>query len=838
MKRCQSIVPAVAWLLLALAACSSSSNSVGGNTGAGGTTGAPSGGATYIAAGGNTTVSGDAGLPAAADAGAGFSGAPAMGGASSTGGNMTPAGGVIAVGGESAAAGATYAAGGATNAGGNTIQAGGASSFSGATSFGGATRAGGATVPTGGATRAGGATSAAGGNTGTARTGGVSAGGGTTIPPSSSATSGAGTTASGGRPASSDAGVANDGPRPLGSPDTGASCTVNISAPSLLNLVPGDTATLTVKGTIVWGSSTPTQPNWQWTVRGPDGTLLTTTPTGSDATTQSVQFPLLTAGNYDISVTATPSCNGQASATAVRPQDRSQAFFLRVLPPSVSTGSGQTCTTDTSRWCPTEDAVPYEDANFMLQAGQPRQDTVQLLHGYVVSIDPMTVALPAVAVPSFVRASPHGSTWTIDGASTSSQAMRALLNPAITYDVLVVPQAGTGPQLPPFLVPPKLAQGFRAGDFDVAAGVTLTGTLSGPSGPAVGARLLLHADANSPVTLPLPSTAGLATSAGAYSLRASTGTLFSAVVVPPAGTAWPQVTIANGIDLRGSASGATLAGVNFTWNAISTTTLTLQVFLSDGSTSAGSGVTVRLQSQDGAFPNAGSLTVGGVSTSATSGTLRQDGTTDANGSVVFSNIPKIAYTATLVPPSGLTSAAITTATLSLTGATASTTRSASLARKVQLSGRLLPADAANGARLVATDTGTDVLGSVISTLVASDGSYQFLADPGRTYGFSVVPAAGKNLPTRIPISGFTTTAQDTQLADRTLPSGLMVSGVVSFSGQPVSGAMVQAYCEQSGVSGCVDPNNPWAALPLPLIEFATLPDGSYSFYLLDPATGG
>jgi hypothetical protein len=613
---------------------------------------------------------------------------------------------------------------------------------------------------------------------------------------------------------------------------------VNISAPSLLNLVPGDSATLTVKGSIVWGSSTPTQPNWQWTVRGPDGTLLTTTPTGSDATTQSVQFPLLTAGNYDISVSATPSCQGQASATAVKPQDRSQVFFLRVLPPTVSTGSGQTCTTDNSRWCPTEDAVPYEDANFMLQAGQPRQDTVQLLHGYVVSIDPMTVAQPAVAVPSFIRASPHGSTWTIDGASTSSQAMRALLNPAITYDVLVVPQAGAGPQLSPFLVPPKLAQGFRPSDFDVAAGVTLAGTLSGPSGPAAGARMLLHADASPPVTLPLPSTVGVATSTGAYSLNASTGTLFSAVVVPPSGTSWPQVTIANGIDLRASANGTSLSGVNFTWNAISTTTLTLRVFLSDGSTSAGSGVTVRLQSQDGAFPNAGSLTVAGVSTNATSGTLRQDGTTDANGSVVFSNIPKIVYAATLVPPSGLAGAAITTTTISLSGATATTTRSVSLARKVQLSGRLLPTDAANGAQLVVTDAGTDVLGSVISTVVASDGSYQFLADPARTYSFLVQPVAGKNLPTRIPIYGVTTTTQDTQLADRTLPSGLLVSGVVSFGGQPVSGAMVQAYCEQSGVLGCVDPNNPYAALPLPLIEFATLPDGSYSFYLLDPATGG
>jgi hypothetical protein len=767
-----------------------------------------------------------------------------MGGASSTGGNTAPTGGIVTLGGASAAGGATYAAGGASGLSGATAAGGRVSGFGGATKApGGAPGAGGATNGAGGATAKGGVTSGAAGATGTGipPTGGAVPAGGTpsggASGTSASSTTGAGgAVASGGRATSPDAGVAT------APPDALASCTVNISAPSLLNLVSGASATLTVQGTIVWGSSTPTQPNWQWTVRGPDGTLLTTTPAGTgDTNTQSVQFPLLTAGNYDISVSATPSCQGKASATAVKPQDRSQAFFLRVLPPSVSTSSGQSCTTDNSRWCPTQDAVPYEDANFTLQAGQSRQDTVQLLHGYVVSIDPMTVAqltLPAVAVPSFVRASPHGSTWTIDGASTTDQAMSALLHPALTYDVLVVPQAGTGPQLPPFLVPPKLAQGFRPSDFDVASGVTLTGTLSGPSGPATGARMLLHADANPPVTLPLPSTVGVAAATGAYSLSASAGTLFSAVVVPPSGTAWPQVTIANGIDLRASANGASLAGVNFTWNAISTTTLTLRVFLSDGSTSAGSGVTVRLQSQDGAFPNAGSFTVAGVSSSATSGTLRQDGTTDASGSVVFSNIPKIAYTATLVPPSGLAGAAITTATISLSGATATSARSVNLARKVQISGHVLPAAAASGAQLLVTDTGTDVIGNVISTVVGSDGSYQFLADPLRTYSFLVQPVAGQNLPTRIPIYGVTTTTQDTQLPDRTLPSGLLVSGVVSFGGQPVSGAMVQAYCEQSGVLGCVDPNNPYAALPLPLIEFATLPDGSYSFYLLDPATGG
>jgi hypothetical protein len=64
-----------------------------------------------------------------------------------------------------------------------------------------------------------------------------------------------------------------------------------------------------------------------------------------------------------------------------------------------------------------------------------------------------------------------------------------------------------------------------------------------------------------------------------------------------------------------------------------------------------------------------------------------------------------------------------------------------------------------------------------------------------------------------------------------------VSGIVSFSGLPVAGAIVQAYCEESGIADCVDPSNPSATLPPPLVEFATLPDGSYSFYLLDPAGG-
>jgi hypothetical protein len=689
--------------------------------------------------------------------------------------------------------------------------------------------------PAGGATAAGGGTAAA---------GGMPAAGGTVA--MGGATSTTGTAPSGGSMGGGDAGIASDASR--ASPDASVPCTVNIapwSTPSFLNLVPGDTATLAVKGTIAWGSSTPTQPNWQWTVKGPDGTPLaiTSIPT-TDRTTAIVQFPLLAPGGYSISVSATPSCKGQASATAVKPQERSQAVFIRILPPpAASAGSGQTCSKGDTRWCPSEDAVPYEDTNFMLQAGQPRQGNVQLLRGYAVSIDPVQVAqpnptaFPAVAVPSYVRVSPHGSTWTIDGASGSDQPLRALLHPLLTYDVLVIPQADASTDVfPPFLVASKLAQEFRPDDFDVAAGVTLQGTLRGPGGPAAGARLLLDADATAPVTLPLPSTVGSADATGAYSLRASAGSLFSAVVVPPSGSSLPQVTIADCIDLQTTADATSLDHIDFTWNAISTTTVTLRVLMSDNSPPAAA-ITVRLQSQDGALPNPGVLTVAGAPAGTPSGSVRWEGTTDANGSVMLADIPKVAYRLTLIPPADLAGTAITSASVDLSGAAASSTRTLILGHKVRLSGRLLPANVANGAQLVATDTGNDVLVNIISTAVNSDGSYEFLADPGRTYRFSVEPSAGKTLPTRIPLYGVTTTDQDATLADRTLPAGLNVSGLVSFGGLPVAGAIVQAYCEQAGIADCLDPSNPGATLPPPLVEFATLPDGSYSFYLLDPAGG-
>jgi hypothetical protein len=667
-----------------------------------------------------------------------------------------------------------------------------------------------------------------------------------------------GSTSSGGASAGGagnpDAGVRTDA---MSAPvDAYIPCSVNIAAvpsassPSttLYGLKPGDNASLTVKATITWGSMIPTQPTWQWTVKGPDGTPLAITPipiTEKNPTT--IQFPLLAAGTYDISVSATSSCKGRVSATAVKPQDQYQSMFFRFLPPP-SANSGQTCnTTGPNRWCPSEDAVPFE-SNYMIQANQPLQADVQLPKGYVVSIDPRQVnpinsqAFPAVTVASYIRIAPRDATWTLDGESSNALPMRALLHPGLQYDVLVIPNVPgatdtSQKSFPPFLVTSKEPQQFLASDFDVAAGVAVRGTLRTASGPAVGARILLRSEANSPATLPLPSTIGTTDATGAYSLLASKDARFSAVLIPPPGSSLPQITVSDCLDLDGVSNGTTLSNVNFTWNNLSTTTLVLRVLMSDN-TVPSKPITVRLQSQDGALADAGVMTIDNNQVGAISGLVRMESATDATGSVTFSGIPKAAYQMVLAPPSDLAQAATTTGNIDLSGTSGNNPRTLLLARKVKLSGRLKPADAASGARLVATDTGTDVLVSIISATVASDGSYAFLADPGRTYRFSVEPAPGKNLPSRIPLYGVTTTDQDAQLADRTLPSGLKVSGTVKFLATPVSGAIVQAYCKQPGLAGCMDPTKPDAPLPQPLVEITTLTNGSFSFYLPDPATGG
>jgi hypothetical protein len=644
-------------------------------------------------------------------------------------------------------------------------------------------------------------------------------------------------------------------------PDAGTStgpCRVDITAalePSLLNLVPGDSRTLRVNG-IIQGTPVPVSPTWQWTVKGPDQTILPTVGvTTREANTDSIQFALLSPGTYDISVSVSSSCRGHTTATAIK--ERSPTIFVRVLPPpSGGLNSGQTCS-NINRWCPSEDAVPYEDRNQYLETGLSKELGISLVKGDVVTIDPMQLAqpdptaFPPMAIPSTIKVAPHNSTWTIDGTSTNDRPFLAVMHPLLKYDVLVVPSASGSsatrimPPPPPFRIGPHLSGEFLPDHFSVTQGVTVQGTIRVAGAPLMGARVLLRAEASDPVILPLPSTWGSSDSLGAYSVRARGEALFSVILIPPVGTTLPQVTVPGCIDLRNIEVGSTVGDVDFIWNTMAMTNLNLMVAMPDGQAPV-PGVQVRLQSKseidettpEPAMPTPGKLTINGDEPdSPPSGNLRLEAITDQTGTVIFGAIPKGHYHLVLVPPDGQSDAAITAMDLDLRNAGSEERRMFPLSRKVNLTGRIMPKEASSGGRMVATDAGDDILGNSISSLIDSDGNYTLMADPGRTYRFSVEPAPGKNLPTRIPLYGVTAPNQNARLADRALPTGLKVSGAVKFSNKGVPGAIVQAYCQQSGLTGCVDPANPSPTLPPPLVEIATQADGSFTFYLLDPGKG-
>jgi hypothetical protein len=624
--------------------------------------------------------------------------------------------------------------------------------------------------------------------------------------------------------------------------------TAENSEKSLTGLVPGDNRTLTVRGTITWGTTPRTTPTWQWTVKGPDrNTLTTIVDPSAEIDTAKIQFPLLSSGSYEISVSVTSTCLGHATASAG--QEWPQMFYVRVLPPANSgSRSGQTCVNSATRWCPSEDAIPYE-AVYPLSDMTNVEMMIGLSKGTSVAIDPAfgpdPEAFPPRAIPSTIHIAPNlsqhsrYSSWTIDGASTNEKPLQAILNGApLQYDVLVVPTATSDPiTFPPFRIGPLLAKDFPWTSFNVTPGVTVRGTVRVSGGPLMGARVLLRADTADQVTLPLPSTWGTSQITGDYSLQARNDSYstFSVILIPPVGTTLPQVTVPNCIDLRRANDGDTLADVNFTWYALATTNLSVTVMMPDGQSPASS-VQVRLLSQDeeNKIPEPGVLTINGVVAGPANGSLRLDATTNQLGVVTFGAIPKAGYRLVLVPPDDWTDAAITTADLDLTDVSNDEPRIFQLSRKTKLTGNISPKGSSAGGRLLAIDTGADILENTLSSSIDSEGNYTLMADPGRTYRLSVEPAPSKNLPTRIPLYGVTATNQSMRQVDRSLPTGLKVSGSVKFGGKSVPGAVVQVYCQQSGMDGCMDPKNPTPDLPLPVVETATQADGSYIYFLPDP----
>ena len=630
-------------------------------------------------------------------------------------------------------------------------------------------------------------------------------------------------------------------------PDLPNVCQVDIipvTPASLVNLTAGPTAFLRVQGTVVWGQTVPFQPDWSWSVTRSDGQPITSKAVDGDPS--QIQFPISLAGRYDITADIGSNCSGSARALVQDSVNQFRVYHLRALPPASAAA-----------------AVPYEVDVRIAAGGTSTTRDIEFDTGAPVAIDPTTgPAFPlAVAVPSYIRIQSSGSTWVTDGRSSNQGPFRTVLDLMLEYQVLVVPDPPSdGSQaLPPYLLSRSTSSnvkvdaqyiGAYANPLPLPRGIAIKGHLLDPDGPAEGATISLHSYQSSTTagqTDLLFSTVGRAASDGSYALRVNSAGNFSIVVIPPPGSPLPVATleqVEQGISLTDASM--VVPDLNFEWLSLPTTDLEIAVTLPDG-TLPSEAIAVHIESlADDPLP-AGVLTVGsGVDGGADSwssqavATVRRDASTDRDGNVAFAALPKGSYQITLAPPASLSDWGLTTYRASAKMASDALRIGLSLAPKVVVTGRLLDAkddattDSAE-ATVVATDLGHETMAAVVTAQVAADGSYALFLDSDRTYSLVAQPAAGRGLPSYVPLYGFSTGRGRMQLDDQRIPRGVLVEGHITYAGAPVAGAVVQAFCVGLAPD-CEDRTNLAAGAPPAVASGISDGSGGYAIYLPDPAS--
>lgn len=647
-----------------------------------------------------------------------------------------------------------------------------------------------------------------GGSGGSSSTGGAPAGGAG----GSSNVPDAGSPSADASPAPADAGGdAPTGPLPP-PPSTCGVSIVPVMPLSLDGLPVG--SRLRVEATAT-GMTAPKMPAWEWTVQHLSSGLKIPT-TAVNLNPGVVEFPLNSAGVYSIFARAALNCQNTVYANAT--DNPSARFWLRVLPRA-------------SQDQPLEGAMVEVFAH---QSVPPRD--LNLESGVEVSIDPRSATSDPAnrqAIYSYVRITAGGSTVRIEG-HTFSGGLRARLDPALNYDVLVIPDA---PAMPDLAVAPLLFQGtpvqLAKNLFTMDQGVAIGGQVTSSKGPVPGARVLLRNGV-------VPSTTGVVRTGGDFDLRARISNDLAAAIIPPEKSGLPEAHLPSGSGLALYDPLPPRVGLDFTWAAVSTTTLDLTVASSTGAAVAGE-VRVRLASLPDAFPDVGTLT---LTLTGTPGQMDQhfdyhpqgavllDRTSDARGAVTFTDVPRGRYTATLSPLDG--SAAITTVPVDLRGAAARIPLTARLAAKIALSGKLLPAATTAGATVLALDSDADPAVPTPSAVVDAGGGYLMHIDPGRSYILMMEAIPGRSLP-RTFLGTVPAQVKDSVRETLTIPTGLAISGrVIDASRNPVSGARVEAYCIGRSPS-CIDLQAPSTSGVRPAAESISDGNGAYRLLVPDPA---
>jgi hypothetical protein len=285
----------------------------------------------------------------------------------------------------------------------------------------------------------------------------------------------------------------------------------------------------------------------------------------------------------------------------------------------------------------------------------------------------------------------------------------------------------------------------------------------------------------------------------------------------------PELVLAadNGLLINGTSA----ASLDVRWAPAGAVPVGLMV-----QTAAGGGVggaRVRLE-RLASIPDAGSLVYRRPGTADVArslhGQVRANGVAGADGSVTLPRVPPGQYRLLVTPADGDGVSALSTETLDVpAGGLAG--RTVKMVARVKLRGRLLPAAGAAGTRVQATPRALDPPRPVAVATAAADGSYELEVDPEQIYVVWADPAVGRPF-ARVQLAAIPAGAAGMMVPDRTLPAGLAFTGAVTGGGAPLSGAVIQVFCDGDT---CLDST-------LPLAEGVSGTDGAFSLVLPDPGS--
>jgi hypothetical protein len=551
-------------------------------------------------------------------------------------------------------------------------------------------------------------------------------------------------------------------------------------------LAAGPTASVRVRGAVT--GLVPPSFEWQWSVTLADGSPVPVAPIGDDQSL--VEFPTMTTGTYTIAVRlAGSSCVGLRTILVAKTGANVATFRFHVTPPSSA-------------------SVPAQDIARQVTGGTPSGgNTLALDPGILVSFN-VTRASDGSALPSYVRFT-EANTGAVLEARTSGPVGNAMRIAQGSYRTLVVPDGDVAPAT----FPARGAAEMSASGIPLDDGPAIGGTVADATGkPLAGATIVLRNGE-------LVSTTGKTDATGAFHLRARAGTFGLTVVTPlAAGGLEAKLLAADALVVDATAPTPPLA-IKLQTTALVTGTVALSA---TDPNSLGTAARVSIAAA-APLANVATLTVGTGAARALAGDVHFSLHPAADGTVSTGGVPPGMYDVTVFPASAASIDAVTKKTLDLTAGNVASFP-VSLAQKVMLTGKLLPAAASSGVTIVAQDR--DGLPVAAQGDAGPDGSFALAVSPSLSYLMHALPRADQPLArASFPVVNVTDTAPPASTYD--MPQALLFAGrVVDPSLQGVSTALVQAFCI-ANAPGCVDPT-------VPVAETITRSDGTFQLMLPDP----